>query len=163
MGNTPTCQVGIGGPLVDVNGKFLGMNYYDTKMGTPFLYCDDVCRILNYFRTKETKYFTLTRQEEHIVRDGEGPPNIWILPEPSDMGEEELENEWAALENSIRDRKRHRGQLYSHPECSMKVNTFKETFGDTYPCGVWGEFKKGVPSKIFENVVTLASFNGILQ
>lgn len=46
---------------------------------------------------------------------------------------------------------------------SMKVNTFKETFGDTYPCGVCGEFKKGVPSKIFENVVALASFNGILQ
>ncbi|RCV31009.1 hypothetical protein SETIT_6G142000v2 [Setaria italica] len=44
--------------------------------------------------------------------------------------------------------------------CSMKVNTVEETFGDAYPYGVWGEFKKGVRFNIFENVVALASFNG---
>jgi hypothetical protein len=44
----------------------------------------------------------------------------------------------------------------------MRVNTLTETFGDAYPCGVWGEFKKEVTSKIFENVVAFASFNGVL-
>ncbi|KAF8702033.1 hypothetical protein HU200_033374 [Digitaria exilis] len=51
-----TCKitkVGIGGPLVDVNGNFVGMNYYDPKMGTSFLRCDHLCGILNYFKTKE--------------------------------------------------------------------------------------------------------------
>nr|CAB3482966.1 unnamed protein product [Digitaria exilis] len=45
--------VGIGGPLVDVNGRFLGMNYYDRELGTPFLFCNDLCKILNSFWTKE--------------------------------------------------------------------------------------------------------------
>ncbi|CAL5002140.1 unnamed protein product [Urochloa decumbens] len=99
-----TCKiakVGSGGPLVDVNGNFVGMNFYNPKMGTPFLRCDVLCGILNYFKTKETKYWDIVlSQETDIVRDGEEPSDFWISPEPSYMDEEELENERAALDNS---------------------------------------------------------------
>ncbi|CAL5012441.1 unnamed protein product [Urochloa decumbens] len=87
-----TTKVGIGGPLVDVNGKFLGMNFYDTKIGTPFLYCDDLCGILNYFRTNETKYRTINRQKSHVVRDDEGSRNLWILPDSRYIDEDELDS-----------------------------------------------------------------------
>nr|CAB3482965.1 unnamed protein product [Digitaria exilis] len=100
-----TCKitkvVGIGGPLVDVNGNFVGMNYYNPKMGTPFLRCDYLCGILNYFKTKETKFLDIIiGGEQDIVRDGEGPQYSWILDEPVYMTAEEIENEQAALEDS---------------------------------------------------------------
>ncbi|KAG0533191.1 hypothetical protein BDA96_04G171500 [Sorghum bicolor] len=72
-----TCKIskiGIGGPLVDINGKFLGMNYYDKKMGTPFLYFDDLCGILQYFKTKQ-----------------------WKLPNPSSMNKRERDEERRVL------------------------------------------------------------------
>jgi hypothetical protein len=31
----------------------VGMNYYDSKMGTPYLRFDLLCGILNYFKTGE--------------------------------------------------------------------------------------------------------------
>ncbi|KAF8656975.1 hypothetical protein HU200_060428 [Digitaria exilis] len=94
-------KVGIGGPLVDVNGNFVGMNYYNPKMGTPFLRCDYLCGILNYFKTKETKFLDIIiGGEQDIVRDGEGPQYSWILDEPVYMTAEEIENEQAALEDS---------------------------------------------------------------
>ncbi|EES16484.2 hypothetical protein SORBI_3008G002950 [Sorghum bicolor] len=82
-----TCTItkaGIGGPLVDVKGNFLGMNYYDRKMGTPYLRFDLLCGILNYFKTGETKYDMIfpnssVLREAHIVKDGEKqPPNCWM-------------------------------------------------------------------------------------
>lgn len=35
-----------GGPLVDLNGRFLGINYYDTEIGTPFLFFCEIWEIL---------------------------------------------------------------------------------------------------------------------
>jgi hypothetical protein len=43
---------------------------------------------------------------------------------------------------------------------STSVNTFGEQFGDEYPTGVWGKFKKEVSSNISEIVVAVASFHG---
>ncbi|CAO1941039.1 unnamed protein product [Urochloa humidicola] len=40
------------------------------------------------------------------------------------------------------------------------VNTFEETFGDTYPKGVWCEFSRKNSSNIDRYIVALASFNG---
>ncbi|XP_037452203.1 uncharacterized protein LOC119322788 isoform X1 [Triticum dicoccoides] len=40
------------------------------------------------------------------------------------------------------------------------VNTFEETFGDTYPKGDWREFSEKASSKISCYVVALASFSG---
>jgi hypothetical protein len=42
----------------------------------------------------------------------------------------------------------------------MNVNAFEEHFGDKYPNGVWGEFKKEISSNISYTVVALASFHG---
>ncbi|CAD6269178.1 unnamed protein product [Miscanthus lutarioriparius] len=78
-------KAGIGGPLVDVNGNFMGMNYYDRNMGTPYLPFDLLCGILNYFKTGRTNYekiephSSLPGPEAHIVKDGEKQPqNSWM-------------------------------------------------------------------------------------
>ncbi|XP_022682638.1 uncharacterized protein LOC101782153 isoform X2 [Setaria italica] len=76
-------KAGIGGPLVAVNGKFVGMNYYDRNMGTPFLWFDLLRGILNYFKTGQTNYMKILHDSSVlicevgcIVKDGEQqPPN----------------------------------------------------------------------------------------
>uniref|UniRef100_A0A0E0M7M2 Uncharacterized protein n=1 Tax=Oryza punctata TaxID=4537 RepID=A0A0E0M7M2_ORYPU len=48
-----TCRItkaGIGGPLVDDDGNFIGMNFYDPKLGTLFLFCDHIVDILDCFK-----------------------------------------------------------------------------------------------------------------
>ncbi|KAF8646805.1 hypothetical protein HU200_065603 [Digitaria exilis] len=60
-----TCRItkaGIGGPLVDYNGKFIGMNFCgmdlihknldDNRIWTPFLSSDVIHDVLAYFKTK---------------------------------------------------------------------------------------------------------------
>uniref|UniRef100_A0A0D9XNP7 Uncharacterized protein n=1 Tax=Leersia perrieri TaxID=77586 RepID=A0A0D9XNP7_9ORYZ len=51
-----SCQVtkaGIGGPLLDFDGNFIGMNLYDEGVdGTPFLSWCELREILKYFKTK---------------------------------------------------------------------------------------------------------------
>ncbi|CAO1943109.1 unnamed protein product [Urochloa humidicola] len=53
-----TCGItkaGIGGPLLDFDGKFVGMNFYDKYAGgTPFLSWDAILHVLEYFKTKRT-------------------------------------------------------------------------------------------------------------
>ncbi|CAD6259541.1 unnamed protein product [Miscanthus lutarioriparius] len=48
-----TCRIkkaGIGGPLVDAEGNYIGMNFYDQKVGNPVLFCDDIVDILDRFK-----------------------------------------------------------------------------------------------------------------
>ncbi|XP_066332575.1 uncharacterized protein [Miscanthus floridulus] len=45
------------------------MNYYDKKMGTPFLYFDDLRGILQYFKTKQTEYWSMNGMKRHILED----------------------------------------------------------------------------------------------
>ncbi|XP_034568893.1 uncharacterized protein [Setaria viridis] len=50
-----TCKItkaGIGGPLVNLDGYVVGMNFYDTRIGTPFLLWEVICKILASFETK---------------------------------------------------------------------------------------------------------------
>ncbi|CAL5073482.1 unnamed protein product [Urochloa decumbens] len=50
-----TCKItkaGIGGPLVNLDGNAIGMNFYDTRIGTPFLLWEEICKILASFETK---------------------------------------------------------------------------------------------------------------
>ncbi|WVZ54119.1 hypothetical protein U9M48_004974 [Paspalum notatum var. saurae] len=96
-----TCKIteaGIGGPLVDFNGKYVGMNFYDAKMGTPYLFYDVLCGILEYFKNGETKYMRNCHLEGKIVEDsGEGlSTSLWRL-ERSPMREEEVKWLRAAL------------------------------------------------------------------
>jgi len=45
-------KAGIGGPLVTLDGDVLGMNFYDKKIGTPFLLWKTICKILASFEGK---------------------------------------------------------------------------------------------------------------
>ncbi|CAN6239146.1 unnamed protein product, partial [Urochloa humidicola] len=45
-------KAGIGGPLVTLDGDVLGMNFYDKKIGTPFLLWKDIWKILASFQGK---------------------------------------------------------------------------------------------------------------
>jgi len=50
-----TCKItkaGIGGPLVNLDEEVLGMNFCDTRIGTPFLLWTDIDNILAHFREK---------------------------------------------------------------------------------------------------------------
>ncbi|XP_025814165.1 uncharacterized protein LOC112891499 [Panicum hallii] len=47
-------KAGIGGSLVDFDGNVLGMNFYDKKIGTPFLLWNEISNILAYLLEKET-------------------------------------------------------------------------------------------------------------
>ncbi|CAM0952301.1 unnamed protein product [Alopecurus aequalis] len=47
-------KAGIGGPLVDFSGRFIGMNFYDKKIGTPFMFRDCIIRVLKLFEGKRT-------------------------------------------------------------------------------------------------------------
>ncbi|TVU11308.1 hypothetical protein EJB05_44884 [Eragrostis curvula] len=114
-----TCKItkaGIGGPLVDNDGNFIGMNFYDPAIGTAFLLCDDLCGILQYFKTKSMfrcfsgskvlvsasiqvlfcswieKYEKLDGTWEYVVRDGIGRTNSWLVPKPYWCDPQELED-----------------------------------------------------------------------
>ncbi|CAN6245997.1 unnamed protein product [Urochloa humidicola] len=47
-------KAGIGGPLVDLDGRVVGMNFYDKKVGTPFLLWNHILSILECFKEKRT-------------------------------------------------------------------------------------------------------------
>ncbi|KAM0825678.1 hypothetical protein ACQ4PT_069416 [Festuca glaucescens] len=52
---TSTCKItkaGIGGPLVSLDGDVIGMNFYDKRIGTPFLSMYGIYKILASFETK---------------------------------------------------------------------------------------------------------------
>ncbi|KAM0882391.1 hypothetical protein ACQ4PT_032327 [Festuca glaucescens] len=58
-----TCQVtmtGVGGPLVDVNGDFVGMNFY-AKEETPFLPRDKILQLLMQFKTTPPRFWDTSK------------------------------------------------------------------------------------------------------
>ncbi|CAL5074710.1 unnamed protein product [Urochloa decumbens] len=96
-----TCKItkvaGIGGPLVDIDGNFIGMNFHGmcfNEIGTPYLYREDLSAILKFLKTKETKKFywggSILGDEESKKR-----MNKWPVPDPywcdsSDMEEDQM-------------------------------------------------------------------------
>ncbi|RCV10553.1 hypothetical protein SETIT_2G120900v2 [Setaria italica] len=89
-------RVGIGGPLVDVDGNFIGMNFHGMcynceKIGTPYMDYEDLCRILECLKTKKTTEFSFG----DTVRGDEEPINEWPVPDPywfdpSDVEEDDM-------------------------------------------------------------------------
>jgi len=81
-----TCRItkaGIGGPLVDYDGNFIGMNFYDPKMGTPFLFCDDIVDILDCFKKRtgaEIDSFRVDGDDTVFVNSWPVPPPYWRCP-----------------------------------------------------------------------------------
>ncbi|CAO1943094.1 unnamed protein product, partial [Urochloa humidicola] len=80
-----TCKItkaGIGGPLVDSDGKFIGMNFcgidlYDMilheikRTWTPFLSSDVILNVLAYFKTKRTV--------AEVGLDGYASGGLWVI------------------------------------------------------------------------------------
>jgi hypothetical protein len=54
--------------------------------------------------------------------------------------------------------------MYLQPGNMVLVNTFEETFGDTYDSskGVWGALSETISKNLSRSVVSLASYNGDL-
>ncbi|KAL6850237.1 hypothetical protein ACP4OV_020864 [Aristida adscensionis] len=70
-----SCEItkaGIGGPIVDFEGKFVGMNFYDENAGTPFLPQAMIVRFLQDIKQKR------------MIRevDDDGLTNRWPVPKP---------------------------------------------------------------------------------
>ncbi|VAI34269.1 hypothetical protein VPH35_091172 [Triticum aestivum] len=69
-----TCKItkaGIGGPLFDLNGNFVGMNFYDSD-GTPYLPSDIIQNLLRSFYAERTAAAGIT----------EKPNYRWPVPKP---------------------------------------------------------------------------------
>ncbi|CAL4959380.1 unnamed protein product [Urochloa decumbens] len=89
-----TCKItkaGIGGPLVDFDGKFVGMSFYDTERSRPpFLSWDVILDILAYFKTKRAvpevghdSYHISGVLDWTIIGDKSVCQNSWPVPKAS--------------------------------------------------------------------------------
>ncbi|KAM0882393.1 hypothetical protein ACQ4PT_032327 [Festuca glaucescens] len=141
-----TCQVtmtGVGGPLVDVNGDFVGMNFY-AKEETPFLPRDKILQLLMQFKTT--------------------PPRFWYalythLDTSKACGSPESHS--SDLEVSVESRiKKFESRGYPLPvleDCGMHLRyNFEEEFSED----IWSKLIKRVASNMSRSVVALASFSG---
>ncbi|KQK22064.1 hypothetical protein BRADI_1g64901v3 [Brachypodium distachyon] len=76
----------IGGPLVTLDGDVLGMNFYDKKIGTPFLFWADIREILASFDKRSTTgeicNDTCGVPLWKMDRDCSGRFNRWHVPMP---------------------------------------------------------------------------------
>ncbi|TVU43754.1 hypothetical protein EJB05_10246, partial [Eragrostis curvula] len=94
-------KVGIGGPLVTLDGDVLGMNFYDKKIGTPYLSWPHIAKILASFEKSEMG---------EICNDTLGAP-LWKMDGgrrnmlKSEMGEICNDTSGAPLWKTDRDRK----------------------------------------------------------
>nr|CAB3454245.1 unnamed protein product [Digitaria exilis] len=71
-------EAGIGGPLVTLDGDVLGMNFYDKKIGTPFLLWKSIHKILATFIGKsDPSGVALWKMDEDAAR-----LNRWPVPMP---------------------------------------------------------------------------------
>uniref|UniRef100_A0A0A9G639 Uncharacterized protein n=1 Tax=Arundo donax TaxID=35708 RepID=A0A0A9G639_ARUDO len=70
-----TCKItkaGIGGPLIDFDGNFIGMNFYDMEQ-TPYLPGDIILKLLRQFDAKGAVAGEVIDHPN---------PNRWPVPEP---------------------------------------------------------------------------------
>ncbi|GJN06550.1 hypothetical protein PR202_ga24288 [Eleusine coracana subsp. coracana] len=68
-------KAGIGGPAVDLEGKFVGMNFYDWKDGTPFLPQFMIVQVLAHFE-KERYVWIVEEVDEY---DGPCPSHCGVI------------------------------------------------------------------------------------
>ncbi|KAK3163070.1 hypothetical protein QOZ80_1BG0097160 [Eleusine coracana subsp. coracana] len=86
-----TCTItkaGIGGPLLGFDGEFVGMNFFEEVVGTPYLSWSEILPVLDNFKTKRTVAEGGYDGEESGVLDwtidGDDSvhPNRWPVPKP---------------------------------------------------------------------------------
>nr|CAB3479534.1 unnamed protein product [Digitaria exilis] len=56
-------KAGIGGPLIDLSGKFMGMNFYEKNFGTPFLWCTQILSVLASFKKERYGYSSVCHEK----------------------------------------------------------------------------------------------------
>ncbi|TVU37717.1 hypothetical protein EJB05_11047, partial [Eragrostis curvula] len=85
-----TCKItkaGIGGPLIDLNGNFIGMNFYD-KEQTPYLPSNIILRLLSQYDAERTVVDEVIAHEvmkDDVIADeviDSTERNRWPLPKP---------------------------------------------------------------------------------
>uniref|UniRef100_A0A0E0L6T5 Uncharacterized protein n=1 Tax=Oryza punctata TaxID=4537 RepID=A0A0E0L6T5_ORYPU len=83
-----TTKAGIGGPLIGLDGKVIGMNFYDKKIGTPYVPWDIILEILACFE-KESSAAEVGNGSDpsgapgwKIPGDGSVKLNRWPVPLP---------------------------------------------------------------------------------
>ncbi|XP_045085139.1 uncharacterized protein [Aegilops tauschii subsp. strangulata] len=83
-----TCTItkaGIGGPLVDFDGNFVGMNFYDMEQ-TPYLPRDIILEVIRRFDAKRTAAAAVEATEESEFHSWPVPDAYWVYlsryPEP---------------------------------------------------------------------------------
>ncbi|CAL4954227.1 unnamed protein product [Urochloa decumbens] len=80
-------KAGIGGPLVQLDGTFVGMNFYDEMDGTPYLSSSVILAVLDSFKTRNVSEDGHDGKKSHVrdwIMDGDNSvwPNSWPVPEP---------------------------------------------------------------------------------
>uniref|UniRef100_I1PZF4 Uncharacterized protein n=1 Tax=Oryza glaberrima TaxID=4538 RepID=I1PZF4_ORYGL len=88
---------GIGGPLVNLDGNVIGMNFYDTRIGTPFLLWEEICKILASFETKSESGGDIGNASRacfwKMPRDVKNKVNRWPVPKPRWCRPEDAESD----------------------------------------------------------------------
>uniref|UniRef100_A0A0D9V6F2 Uncharacterized protein n=1 Tax=Leersia perrieri TaxID=77586 RepID=A0A0D9V6F2_9ORYZ len=81
-------NAGIGGPLVDFDGKYIGINFYDAIVGTPYLSWTSILRVLAHFDEERTIDKVGNGDSPSGVLDWKMAgdrsvrPNSWPVPQP---------------------------------------------------------------------------------
>ncbi|KAF7020870.1 hypothetical protein CFC21_033922 [Triticum aestivum] len=186
-----TCEItmtGVGGPLVDFNGDFIGMNFYAEKE-TPFLPRIKILELLSQFR-KTIQWFAINKKgpgsklerfprpykpdSEDSSRKGEKlkdqKPSICTLCDP--------ECQPGLMDRLLLERKSLCSGRPGYPY--FGVATKKELSSNGYPLPVWqnvgmrllnnfeekfsediwSKLERNVASNMSQSVVALASFSG---
>ncbi|CAL5088713.1 unnamed protein product [Urochloa decumbens] len=135
----------LGAAFFDINGEFVGMNHYIMMPSKIFLERSKSREVFHYVGMNGSYEFTRHADPNGLKEK--------FLPLAYDVFEKERFPDLCALGYPIPSRSMvNRGMIL--------VNTFECPFGDVYPKGVWGKFRKRVSSEITRNVVALASFKG---
>ncbi|PUZ58841.1 hypothetical protein GQ55_5G540100 [Panicum hallii var. hallii] len=145
-----TCKMskaGDGGPLFDADAKFVGMNLFlDNKRGA-FMRRNVAIGKLEQFENTIQLLASRIFQVRRIHA-----PRFYFLHGNELTNQEEDLNSLGYPKQSI-----------AAVDCDMVlVNTFEETFGDTYDSskGVWGALSETISKNLSHSVVSLASYNG---
>ncbi|CAO1947352.1 unnamed protein product [Urochloa humidicola] len=76
-------KAGIGGPLVDLDGQVIGMNFYDKRVGTPFLLWSAIRKILACFKRESDRGEVGHGSTWRLSGDRQSVrSNRWHLPMP---------------------------------------------------------------------------------
>ncbi|XP_044338618.1 uncharacterized protein [Triticum aestivum] len=186
-----TCKItmtGVGGPLVDFNGDFIGMNFYAEKE-TPFLPRFKILELLSQFR-KTIQWWATNKEgpgskierfprpykpdSEDSSRKGEKfkdkKPSICTLCDPEcqpglmDRLLLERKSLWSGRPSypyfGVATKKELRSNGYPLPVWENVGMRLLNNFEEKFSEDIWGKLERNVASNMSQSVVALASFSG---